>query len=120
MPGSKGMLRPDLNARRLHPGNGTHPPASIGITRNNNPRMPLTNLLNALAGAAVCGLLCWLLLSAAVRVAPLLRLRNAFRDLVLNMSAEQARAGLRRAEREALLLTAAPARLRVDSWRCGG
>ena len=69
--------------------------------------MPSTNLLNALTGAVVCGLLCWLLLSAVVRMAPLLRFRNAFRDLVLNISAEQARAGLRRAEREALLRAAA-------------
>ena len=68
--------------------------------------MPLMNFLNAITGGAVCGLLCWLLLSAAVRVAPLLRLRNAFRDLVLNISAEQARANLHRAGREALLLTA--------------
>lgn len=69
--------------------------------------MPLTNLLNDITGGVLCGLLCWLLLSAATWVAPLLRFETRFRDLVLNASAEQARERLHRAQRKASLLTVA-------------
>ena len=69
--------------------------------------MQIPQLLNAITGGVLSGVLCWLLLQALVRIAPLVRLRHAFGDLVLNASGEQARENLARAARGMLLLGAA-------------
>jgi len=69
--------------------------------------MSVVYLLNAVTDGVLCGLLSWLLLSVMGYIAPLLRLRSSFRDVVLNAPAEQARADLQRAQRAALRLTVA-------------
>lgn len=69
--------------------------------------MQLPQLLNAITGGVLAGVLCWLLLSALTWVAPLLRMRRVFGDLVLNAAGEVSRKHLRRAERGMLLLGAA-------------
>lgn len=69
--------------------------------------MQLSHLLIAITGGVLSGVLCWLLLQALVRLAPLVRLRHAFGDLVLNAPGEQARENLARAARGMLLLGAA-------------
>lgn len=69
--------------------------------------MLLPQLLNAITGGVFAGLLCWLLLNALAAVAPLLRMRRVFGDLVLNAAGEVSRKNLRRAERGMLLLGAA-------------
>ncbi|MDE2272693.1 MAG: NERD domain-containing protein [Gammaproteobacteria bacterium] len=69
--------------------------------------MQLSHLLNAITGGVLSGVLCWLLLQAVVRVAPLVRLRLAFGGLVLNAPGELARENLARAARNMLLLGAA-------------
>ncbi len=69
--------------------------------------MQLSHLLTAITGGVLSGVLCWLLLQALVRLAPLVRLRLAFGGLVLNAAGEMARANLTRAARDMLLLGAA-------------
>lgn len=68
--------------------------------------MQLSQLLNAITGGVLSGVLCWLLMQALVRLAPLWRFGHAFGDLVLNAPGEYARENLRRAARGMLLLGA--------------
>lgn len=69
--------------------------------------MQVSHLLNAITGGVLSGVLCWLLLQALVRVAPLLRFQLGFGGLVLNAAGELARENLARAARNMLLLGAA-------------
>ncbi len=69
--------------------------------------MSMTLVLNALCGAVFAAALAWALLWALARIAPYLRFKGAFAELTLNAPGELARAALRAAERDLLLLAAA-------------